>query len=130
MGRRRRILLVDDNPQVLFVFGASLQGLSTPCDVVTARDGREAYRLLQTDTFDLLVTDIRLPGIDGVTLTGYVRSTLGRLPVVWITAHGCSAVCEDAARLGVYRCLEKPVEVSVFRQVAEQALNHEILDGK
>ena len=130
MGKRRRILLVDDNPQVLFVFGAILQGLSTPCDVVTARDGREAYRMLQTDTFDLLVTDIRLPGIDGVTLTGYFRSKWHGLPVVWITAHDCSAVCADAARLRVYRCLEKPVEVSVFRQVTEQALNNEILGGK
>jgi DNA-binding NtrC family response regulator len=61
-----------------------------------------------------------------VTLTSYVRSALHWLPVVWITAHGCSAVHEDAARLGVYRCLEKPVEVNVFRQVAEQALKDRI----
>jgi two-component system, NtrC family, response regulator GlrR len=123
MGKRRRILLVDDDPQVLFVFGAGLRGLGIPCDVVTAHDGGEAYRLLQAGVFDLLVTVVRLPGIDGVTLTSFVRSAQHWLPVVWITAHGCRVVQADAARLGVYRCLAKPIEISVLRQVAEQAMN-------
>lgn len=127
MGKRRRILLVDDDPQVLFVFGASLRGLSIACDVVTAHDGGEAYRLLQAGSFDLLVTDVRLPGIDGVTLTSFVRSAQRRLPVVWITAHGCRVVQADAARLGVYRCLAKPIEISVLRQVAEQAMASRVL---
>ena len=128
MGKRRRILLVDDDPQVLFVFGAGLRGLGVPCDVVTAHDGGEAYRLLQAGAFDLLVTDIRLPGIDGVTLTSFARSAHYWLPVVWITAHGCRVVQQDAARLRVYRCLAKPIEISVLRQVAEQAMNSQTPD--
>jgi DNA-binding NtrC family response regulator len=122
MGERRRILLVDDDGQVLFVLGASLRRMAVPCDVVTAQDGREAYHLLRANAFDLLVTDIRLPGIDGVTLTGLARSSAQQIGVVWITAHGCAQLREDAARLGVYLCLEKPVEVSEFRRVVEQAL--------
>jgi len=118
----KRILLVDDDERVLFVLAASLRRLSVPCDIVTAQDGREACRLLEASAFDLLVTDIRLPGIDGVTLTALVRQWAKQLPVVWITAHGCAPVREDAARLDVHRCLEKPVEVSEFRQVVLQAM--------
>lgn len=122
----RRILLVDDDGQVLFVLRASLRRLGVPCDITMALDGREAYRLLQADTFDLVITAIRLPGLDGVTLTKFIRSVSPELPVVWITAHGCALLREDAARLGVYQCLEKPVEVSMFREVAQQALSGEV----
>jgi len=127
--RSRCILLVDDDAQVLFVLRASLRRLSMPCDVAIALDGGEAYRLLQTNTFDLVVTAIRLPGLDGVTLTKFIRSTSHDLPVVWITAHGCAPLRKDAARLGVYQCLEKPVEVSVFRKIVQQALDGEAPDA-
>jgi DNA-binding NtrC family response regulator len=122
MGELRRILLVDDDEQVLFVLGTSLRRMPVPCDVVTALDGREAYQLLQSDAFDLLVTDIRLPGMDGVKLTGLARLSKEGLPVVWITAHRCAPLRTEATRLRVYCCLEKPVEVSEFRHVIQQAL--------
>lgn len=118
----RRILLVDDDERVLFVLSASLRRMSGPYDVVTALDGSAAYRLLQASTFNLLVTDIRLPGIDGMTLTDLVRSRAPQLPIIWITAHGCRAMHEDAVRLRVYSCLEKPVEVGEFRQIVRQAI--------
>jgi two-component system, NtrC family, response regulator GlrR len=123
--RSRRILLVEDDGQVLFVLRASLRRLSVSCDIVTAQSGSEAYRLLQLDPFDLLITAIRLPGIDGVTLTEFIRSGLHELPVVWVTTRGCTDLREDASPLGVFHCLEKPVEVSVFRKVVQQALDDE-----
>ena len=129
MGQPRRILLVDDDRQVLFVLQASLRRMSAPCDVVTAQDGREAYRLLQASTFDLLVTDIRLPGIDGVTLTRLARSSTPLIPVVWITAHGCAPLREDVVCLQVHCCLEKPVEVNDFRQVIQQVLGGQVAGG-
>ena len=76
---------MDDDERVLFVLAASLRRLSVPCDMITAQDRREAGRLLEASAFDLLVTDIRLPGIDGVTLTALVRQWAKQLPVVWIT---------------------------------------------
>jgi two-component system response regulator GlrR len=130
MGECRRILLVDDDGLVLFVLRASLLRMPTPYDVISARDGGEAYRLLQADNFHLLVTDIRLPGIDGVSLTQAARSLAREMAVVWITAHGCAPLREEAVRLGVYCCLEKPVEVSEFRRVVEGALAGGALDNR
>ena len=122
MGERKRILLVDDDSRVLFVLQAALMRTDLPCDIETARNGREAYRLVEALPFDLLITDIRLPGIDGITLTDLVRSRTPQMPVIWITAYGCHGLREDAARLCVSRCLEKPVEVDALRQIVRQAI--------
>lgn len=118
----KRILLVDDDERVLFVLGASLTRLGLPCEVVTARDGREAGGLLNESGFDILVTDIRVPGIDGITLTGLARAQAPQLPVVWVTAYGCRELRADASRLRVFCCLEKPVELDEFRRIIRQAL--------
>lgn len=122
MAGRKRILLVDDDESVRFVLRASLLRMSLNPEVVTARDGLEAYRHLQTDTFDLLVTDICLTGLDGVSLTRAARSIAPALPVIWITAYGCAAYNQDALLLGVYCCMEKPMEMGQFRQLVRQAL--------
>ncbi len=122
MEERKRILLVDDDSQVLFVLQAALRRMNMPCDVETAQNGREAYRFVEAFPLDLLITDIRLPGIDGITLTDLVRSRTPRMPIIWITAYGCHGLAEDAGRLRVFRCLEKPVEVDEFRQIVQQAI--------
>lgn len=122
MAGHKRILLVDDDARVRFVLQASLQRMNLAPEVLTAQDGPEAYRLLQMNEFDLLITDVRLPGFDGVSLTRAARSTAPAMPVVWITAHGCAAVRRDALLLGVYRCVEKPVELDEFRQIVRLAL--------
>jgi len=122
MGERKRILLVDDDSQVLFVLQAALRRMNMACDVETAQNGREAYRLVEAFPLDLLITDIRLPGVDGITLTDLVRSRTSQMPVIWITAYGCHGLAEDADRLRVFRCLEKPVEVDEFRQIVQQAI--------
>lgn len=118
----KRILLVDDDERVLFVLSASLRRMPACYDVVTVQDGRAACDLLETATFDLLVTDIRLPEIDGITLTDLVRTRLPQLPVIWVTAYGCRGLQGEAERLCVFRCLEKPVEMHAFRQIVQQAL--------
>lgn len=118
----KRILLVEDDEQVLFTLRASLPRLDIPFEIITANDGRDAFRLLQSTPLDLFVTAIRLPGVDGITLTQLVRSWLPQLPVIWITAHGCEPVRAQGEQLGIYRCLEKPVEVGVFRSAVQEAL--------
>lgn len=129
MTQRARVLLVDDDSQVLFVLRAALERMTAPCEIVTAQDGQAAYRLWRTSDFDLLITDIRLPGIDGIILTELVRAQAPTFPVIWMTAYGCRVVREDAARLHVFRCLEKPVEVAEFRQIVRQALDAPSLVG-
>jgi DNA-binding NtrC family response regulator len=122
MAEGRRILLVDDDENVLFVLRASLQRQDGSYVIETARDARAALKLAQAAPVDLLVTDVRLPGMDGVALTEALVAALPHLGVLWITAYGCREFAAQAVQLGVRACLEKPVEITQFRDAVRQAL--------
>lgn len=122
MGEGRRILLVDDDEGVLFVLRASLLRLGSEHEVVTANHGQSALKALVAGSFDLLITDMRLPGVDGLALTERLRADGAVTEVIWITAYGCRQLRADAARLRVRHCLEKPVEIAEFRRTVLAAL--------
>jgi len=122
MNESKHILIVDDDRHVLFVLRASLAKLGDRYRVITATDGRSALEQLQTGPCDLLITDIRLPGLSGLELTVEARR-LDLVPIViWITAFGCPRLADDARRLGVFRCLDKPIEITVIREVVAKGL--------
>ncbi len=118
----RHILLVDDEEQVLFVVGESLKKLGAQCKVTTARDGHEALALCKSTSFDLIITDIKMPGMDGIELTEALYTLTPEIPVIWMTGFGNKALREEARRLGVQYFLTKPLNVSDIRQIARQAL--------
>ncbi len=121
----KRILVVDDEQSVLFVLHNGLLKLDDGYDVEVdkARDGREALERLRQLSFDLLITDLRLPGMDGIELTKAARELDPDIAVIWITAFDCHSTSRDAQRLGVYRCLDKPLEIDEIRSVAREALD-------
>ncbi|MCA9710743.1 MAG: response regulator [Myxococcales bacterium] len=83
-----RVLVVDDEPilATLLARFARLGGF----EATVAHDGLEAWKLFEgePDAWDLIITDIRMPGLDGVTLAQRVRASRGDLPVVLISGHG------------------------------------------
>ncbi len=119
---RKRILVVDDDERVLFVLHDILAGLGSQYEVVTAQSGYEALDKAREKPFDLLIADLRMPGMDGVELTEAVRALSPSTVVIWITAYGSQETSAEARRLGVYRCLDKPLEVTEIRQIAREAL--------
>jgi DNA-binding NtrC family response regulator len=123
MAAHRRILLVDDDENVLFVLHTALLRLGSDCEVETARHGRSALAVLADRSFDLLVTDMRLPGADGRELAEYLRQVGADTQVIWMTAYGCRDLWAEAERLDVHTCLEKPVEIADFRSAVVAALN-------
>jgi two-component system cell cycle response regulator CpdR len=122
MGLHKRILVVDDEERVLFVLSHALQRAAANYDVITARDGGEALRQINESSFDLLITDLRLPVMDGVALTKAIRGAKPAIPVIWITAYGNSEARAEGEQLSVYRILDKPVEIAEIREVVQQAL--------
>jgi DNA-binding NtrC family response regulator len=126
---RRRILIVDDDERVLFVLHHALVRLSREYDVMTARNAHEALDEIKKMPFDLVISDLKMRGMDGVELTEAVRTLSPSTIVVWITAYGGEQTDAEAQRLGVYRCLDKPVEVDEIRQVVREALTSEKQDG-
>jgi CheY-like chemotaxis protein len=79
-----RILIADDNIELLDVYKACL---ADKYDIVVAEDGLKAWQLIQSQKFDIIVTDVSMPGIDGLSLFEKIRAddTLSEIPVVIIT---------------------------------------------
>ncbi|HEM62243.1 MAG TPA: response regulator [Chloroflexi bacterium] len=135
MTELKRVLVVDDEESVLFVLRGALAKLGEDYQVHVhrARNGEEALLKAQVADLDLLITDIRLPGIDGVQLTEQIKGLQPEIGIVWITAYGCQKLRREASRLGVYKCLDKPLEIAEIRQAAREALDdasHEMGEGK
>ena len=122
MKKSKRILVVDDDERVLLVFHDALMRLGCEFEIVTARNGREALEKAREAPFDLIITDLRMPDVDGIALTEAIREMDTGVVVIWMTAFGCHAFRDEAARLAVYRCLDKPVEIGEIREAACQAL--------
>jgi two-component system response regulator PilR (NtrC family) len=122
MTAQRRILIVDDDPMVLFVFRDTLKELGDAYEIVTTPSGHEALSEIKNKSFDLVITDLNMPHLNGVQLTEAIRQTSPDTAVVWITAYGCHSRFADAERLAVYRCCDKPLEVEDILQVAREAL--------
>ncbi len=107
-----RILIVDDEEKVVFVLGETLAALGTRCEVHTAYSGQEALALVAEQPFDLLITDLQMPGIDGLELMAQVRACYPEIRLILMTACGFDKkVKAEARRLGVYRYLTKPFEI-------------------
>ena len=119
-----RILVVDDDERVLFVLRRTLLAFQNGYEIVTAQDGREALNKAKESPFDLLITDLKMPGVDGVTLTQAIRDLNSDTVVVWITAYGCTRVSDEATRLSVHECLEKPLRIDEIRRVVREALKN------
>lgn len=116
--RLPRVLVVEDEPQVR----QFLDDLLTEdgFDVATAGDGQEALGVFRQGRFDLVLTDLRMPGMDGLELSEHLLMTSPRLPIVMLTAFG-SAVEHQAEARGI-ALLHKPVAADELVQVIRTAL--------
>jgi len=116
-----RILLVDDNLAVLDVTRRLLEKAGN--EVVACANGDEALSALEAQDFDVMVSDIQMPGITGLRLLRAVRDRDLDLPVVLVTGAPDVESATDAVQYGAFRYLIKPVPNLEFRTVVERAAN-------
>jgi CheY-like chemotaxis protein len=119
----RRILIVDDDESVAFFLRESVAQLNPEYLVETAASGEDA--LCQLDAgqlYDLVITDLRLPGLSGLELIRYLRSVSPGTRTILITAFGSERIATEARRLKVYRYITKPFSMENFLRVAHKAL--------
>ena len=103
-----RILVVDDEPELV----RSLADYFEPDGIgtVAAHDGLAGKRLLQEEPFDAVVTDLRMPGMDGLALLSWIAEEGPSVPVIVISAHGEVNDAVQAMKLGAYDYLVKPFD--------------------
>lgn len=119
---KARILIVDDEESLLKVLSDSLKGLKSEFEIITATNGLEALEHLEEHAFELVVTDYRMAGMDGLELLESIRSVQPKTRVIMMTAFGNDDLEAEARRLQAYRYLSKPLKINTFRQVVKEAL--------
>jgi two-component system C4-dicarboxylate transport response regulator DctD len=125
---RGRILFVDDETQLR---ESAREWLSlSGCSVEAAADARSALRLLRDGEFEALVTDIRMPGADGMALMRAARDTDPSLPVILLTGHGDVALAVEAMRGGAHDFREKPYDADHLVAVIDRAVAARRLDAE
>ncbi len=113
-----KVLLVDDDRAVLFTLTELLRERGH--DVAIASSGQQALGKL--DDVDAVLTDLAMPGMDGLELMAAIAQRDAALPVVLITAHGSEKVAVSAMKAGAYDYLKKPFDIDEIVVVIERAL--------
>ena len=97
---KKQVLIVDDEPNLRKILAAQLS--RDGYDVLLAEDGEQGLTVLREHHIDLVVTDLKMPKIDGMTLLREAVKEQPDLPVVMITAHGTVDTAVEALKLGAF----------------------------
>src|SRR6478735_6126283 len=117
---RPRVLVVDDEASVRDLLSKTLA--LAEYDVDVAADGRTAVERLRILPYDLLITDLRMPGVDGLSVIREARRLKADIPVIIITGYSSEASAIEAVNLGVAGYLTKPFRIPRVLSVAAKAL--------
>ncbi|MCD6273703.1 MAG: sigma-54-dependent Fis family transcriptional regulator [Deltaproteobacteria bacterium] len=120
------ILIVDDEPSIL----QSLSGLLSDegFDVLTASNGYEALKVIDSESPDLVLLDIWMPGIDGIETLKEIKKDNPFIPVIIITGHGTIETAVKATKLGAFDLIEKPLSIDKVIVNINNALNFRRLE--
>ena len=119
-----RALFVDDEVEFLELMHKRLTRRGM--DVVTAPDGQTALNLLDQamqagQTFEIVVMDVRMPGMDGLETLRHMKEKAPKIPVILLTGHACMGVAVQGLDLGAYDYMLKPVAISELIIKMEEA---------
>jgi two-component system response regulator AtoC len=117
----KQILIVDDEPNMRRVLEIMLQKLGHR--VLSASDGRQALELFGNGNADLVVTDLLMPGGDGIALLKQLREQDPAVPVIVITAHGTIETAVAAMKHGAFDYLVRPFDIDVLELAIARALS-------
>ncbi len=126
MEQQARILVADDDPQMQLAIKASLSRAGF--DVVIAADGKAALELFEKRSFDLIISDQRMPEMTGQEFLAAVQARGTQVPFVMITAHGTITQAVEAMQLGAADFITKPFSAEELRRVVDRVLSPENRD--
>lgn len=128
--RKIKILAVDDDPGSVELLQSILEGHGY--QVITATSGKEGLSVVQASPLDLIITDLKMPGMDGLGFLKSVHDNFPSLPIIITTAHASIDSAVEAIKKGAYAYLTKPITSErvlhlVGRAIGEQHLRQENL---
>jgi len=115
-----RILIVDDEESVRRVL--SIQTRRLGHEAIEAENGAQAWSLIQKEEFQTIITDLKMPEMDGLELLQLVRKDFPQIPVIMITAHGTIDTAVEAMKRGAFDYITKPFNQEEFLKTIERAV--------
>jgi two-component system response regulator GlrR len=119
-----RLLLVDDDPSLLRLLTLRLEGEGY--QVISADSAEAALPLLGKNSVDVVLSDLRMPGLDGMSLFDEIAKRYPGLPVVLMTAHGSIPEAVAATQRGVFGFLTKPLNTNELRDILQNAVHQSV----
>ena len=117
---KKKILVVDDEPEL--VKGLRIKLKHWGYDVVTAHDAEGCFQVVEKEHPDLVLLDILMPGLDGISACSKLRKTY-KLPVIMVTVLRDSATKHDASLFGAFEYVTKPIDEDELKTKIEKALD-------
>ena len=121
-----RILIVDDEPMICDILARRLAKEGYTC--VRANNGREALHYFNQDAFSLMISDIKMPDMDGIELLRKVKAMSPRMMVILMTAYPEIDMAVEAMRLGAYDFITKPITLDLVVLSIKNALEKKRLE--
>ncbi len=122
MSTVKKMLIVDDEETLTYSLYQSFIVANKEYEVITAASGEEASEKLVETTFDLVITDIKMPGMDGLELLALIKSEYPSTEVIVMTAYGSPEKREEALQKGARFYIEKPFEIKEIKQLVMELL--------
>ncbi|MDI6742214.1 MAG: sigma-54 dependent transcriptional regulator [Smithella sp.] len=121
----KKILVVDDELNMRLVLSAMLK--KEGFDVSSAANGREALQVLQSNKIAVVITDLKMPDMDGMRLLSIVAEKHPEIPVIMITAHGTIATAVEALKKGAFDYITKPFDLDDLKNIISKAIKTRML---
>jgi two-component system, NtrC family, response regulator HydG len=118
-GERLKVLIIDDEPNHAEVVAESLERVGYDCTVATS--GAQGARLIEDGVPNVILTDLKMDGMDGLAILRKAKQELPEAEVVVITGHGDVQTAVEAMRAGAANYLQKPVNLAELRAMVERA---------
>lgn len=120
-----RILIVEDSPTMRSLLASALEDLDSPAKLIEVESGFEALRVLPREPFDLILTDINMPDINGLELVSFVKNEqqYRSIPLIIVSTEGSDRDREKGMSLGADAYVVKPFEPEELRRLAEDLLS-------
>jgi len=122
MDHQKRLLIVDDEETLTFSLYQTFINAPIECEVITASSGDDALSRVEEKPFDVVITDIAMPGINGLDLLSLIKAKNPQTRVIIITAYGSDEREDQAMKRGAEFYIEKPFDLREIRDLVFKML--------
>ncbi len=121
-----RIMIIEDDEEMRSLLKDFFEEEGFETDSVT--NGADALKVLSRDPFDLVITDVRMPGLSGLDILPKVRGLKPETPIIVVTAYGSEEVRRKSLERGATSFLEKPIHLSTLKRLVREMVSRKSLE--